>query len=168
MTTTSAFLCCILLTGACGTKRENASGGGSCARLAVTVDGTVHPALPHGLARISKMTNSSTIEVEMFNHDKATCDEMTSKKGRNIHDGEISVRAFTGGSGMMGTGVGIEAHTQAGGNVRLVGDKPTAVGDIVKICVDNASFVPAIGSFKNKQVTVTGLFEGKYCGELVW
>lgn len=149
-------------------KKDGGGGGGTCTPLVVTVDGTALPAMPHGLARTNNMNGDITVEVQMFNHDKVACEAMVSKAGRQIADGEQSVRAFAGGTGMMAKGVGIESHTQAGGEVRMIGDKPKAVGDVVKICVDNVSFKPRVGELKDKQVTVTGLFEGKHCGELTY
>lgn len=156
-----------LLAAGCS-KKDGGGGGGACKPLSVTVDGTALAAMPHGLARSNNMNGDVSFEVQMFNHDKSTCDEMVSKSGRNIQDGEVSVRAFAGGGGMMGKGVGIGAHTQAGGNINLVGDKPKAVGDIVKICAGDISFTPKMGDHKDKKVVVSGLFEGKYCGELKW
>jgi hypothetical protein len=160
----------VVVGGGCSKKDGAGSGGaaGSCKPLAVTVDGTPLAAMPNGLARSNNMNGDISYEVLVFNHDKATCAELVSKAGRQIPDGEVSVRAFAGGGGMMGKGVGIASHTQAGGDISLVSAKPTAVGDIVKVCVDNVSFSPQVGENKGKKVTITGLFEGKYCGELKW
>jgi hypothetical protein len=162
----------VVLGAGCSKKKEGAGGGaaaaGSCKPLAVTVDGAPLAAMPNGLARSNKMSGDVTYEVQMFNHDKASCGEMLSKSGRQVPDGEVSVRAFAGGSGMMGKGVGIDAHTQAGGNVSLASPKPKAPGDIVKVCVENVSFTPQVGDLKGKKVTVTGLFEGTFCGELTF
>jgi hypothetical protein len=157
------------LAAGCGKKNESGgAAGGSCAPLTVTVDGTALPAMPTGLARGNNMRGDISYEVLMFNHDKATCAELVSKSGRQIPEGEVSVRAFAGGRGMMGKGVGIESHTQAGGEVSLISATPTAAGDVVKICVDNVTFSPRVGANKGKKVTVNGLFAGTYCGELTW
>jgi len=152
------------LAGGCSNKP--AAAGGPCKPLAVTVDGTALAAMPNGLARSNSMNGDISYEVLMFNHDKATCEQLLSKSGRQIPDGEVSVRAFAGGGGMMGKGVGIEAHTQAGGAVSLISAKPKAVGDVVKVCVDDVSFAPKIGELEGMKVTISGLFEGTYCGEL--
>ena len=151
-----------------GCAKKDGATAGSCKPLTVTVDGAALPALPHGLAKANNMNGDVSYEVQLFNHDKATCDDLLNKTGRQIPEGEISVRAFAAGAGMTGKGVAIGAHTQMGGNVTLVGDKPKAAGNIVKVCVDNASFKPIAGDYRDKQVVVNGLFEGTYCGETQW
>jgi len=153
----------VIVLAACGNKD---GGPKTCQPLAVTVDGAPLAAMPHGLAKANNMRGDVAYEVQLFNHDKATCEGLLDKAGRQIPDGEVSVRAFAGGAGMTGNGVAIDAHTQMGGRVSLMGDKPKAVGDIVKICVDNAAFKPIAGAYKDKSVVVSGLFEGKYCGEM--
>ncbi len=150
----------------CGAKKEAASG--ECKPLSVTVDGQPLPALPHGLAKANNRDGDISYEVQLFNHDKATCDELLDKSGRQLPDGEVSVRAFAAGAGMTGKGVAIGAHTQMGGHVTLASEAPKAVGDVVKVCVDNVSFKPIAGAYKDKQVVVNGLFAGTYCGETSW
>lgn len=157
-------VCCMLAIGVAGCKKPKTAE--SCGPLTVTIDGQPLPAMPNGLARKSVMTGDSNYEVQLFNHDKSTCEEMISKQGRNVFEGEVSVRAFTGGEGMMGKGVGIEVHIQAGGDVELVSGKPKAVGDVVQICADNVSFKPHMGRNQGKQIKINGLLTGKYCGEL--
>ena len=157
----------LLALAACGSKKEAASGD-SCKPLSVTVNGEALPALPHGLAKANNMNGDISYEVQLFNHNKATCDELLNKSGRQIPEGEVSLRAFAAGAGMTGKGVAIGAHTQMGGNVTLVTDKPKAAGDIVKVCVDNVSFKPIAGDYKDKQVVVNGLFAGSFCGEMKW
>jgi hypothetical protein len=158
------------LAAGCSKKKDEggAAAAASCKPLTVTVDGTALAAMPNGLARSNNMNGDISYEVLMFNHAKATCAELVSKSGRQIPDGEVSVRAFAGGGGMMGKGVGIESHTQAGGGVSLVSATPKTAGDIVKICVDNVAFTPQVGENKGKKITINGLFEGAYCGELKW
>jgi hypothetical protein len=159
-------LALLVLASACA-KKEGATAG-SCKDLTVTVDGAPLPALPHGLAKANNMNGDVSYEVQLFNHDKTTCDQFLDKAGRPIPEGEVSVRAFAAGAGMTGKGVSIGTHTQMGGNVTLVSDKPKAVGDIVKVCVDNVSFKPISGDYRDKDVVVSGLFSGKYCGEKSW
>ncbi|MBA3392299.1 MAG: hypothetical protein H0T89_06630 [Deltaproteobacteria bacterium] len=158
-------LCCVLAASllGCGNKEKTAE---SCGPLTVTIDGKPLPAMPNGFARKNIMQGDSNYEIEVFNHAKTTCEEMVSNKGRNVHEGEVSVRAFAGGEGMMAKGVGIESHTQAGGNVYIVGPKPKAAGDVVQICADNVSFKPHMGSNQNKPIKMNGLLTGKYCGEM--
>jgi hypothetical protein len=141
---------------------------GPCKPLTVTVDGTALPAMPHGFAKANNMNGDVSYEVLVFNHDKTTCDQLMNRTGRERVDGEVSVRAFAAGAGMTGKGVAIDAHTQMGGNVTLASDKPKAVGDVVKICVDNVAFKPIAGAYKDKTVVVSGLFKGTYCGEVQW
>jgi hypothetical protein len=162
----SIGLLVLVLAAACA-KKDGATAG-SCKDLTVTVDGAPLAAVPHGLAKGNNMNGDISYEVQLFNHDKATCDELLNKSGRHIPEGEVSVRAFAAGAGMTGKGVAIGSHTQMGGNVTLVSDKPKAAGDIVKVCVDNVSFKPIAGDYKDKQVVVNGLFSGKYCGEMSW
>jgi len=151
---------------ACSKHEGGASG--DCKPVAVTVDGTALPAMPKGLAKANNMNGDVSYEVQLFNHDKATCDDMLNKSGRQVPDDEISVRAFAAGAGMTGKGVAIDAHTQMGGAVTLASDTPKAVGDVVKVCVDNVAFTPIAGRYKDKNVVVNGLFEGTYCGEMKW
>ncbi len=153
-----AFTCVALA--AVGCKKKTAE---SCGALTVTVDGKPLPAMPNGFAVHS--TQNKSYEVEVFNHDKTTCEQILSKNGRTIPEGEVSIRAFAGGEGLMSKGVGIESHTQGGGDIDLVSAKPKAVGDVVQICVDNVSFTPRIGDNKDKKVKISGLVSGKYCGE---
>ncbi|HEX5061667.1 MAG TPA: hypothetical protein VFV99_20010 [Kofleriaceae bacterium] len=156
----------LLLLVACAKK--DAASGGACKDLTVTVDGTPLPAMPHGLAKANNMNGDISYEVDVFNHDKTTCDMLLDKSGRQIPEGEVSVRAFAAGAGMTGKGVAISAHTQMGGNVTLASPPPKAVGDVVKVCVDNVSFKPIAGDYKDKQVVVNGRFVGTYCGEMKW
>ncbi len=154
----------ILVSGviAVGCKKKTAE---SCGALTVTVDGKPVAAMPNGFARLNLQSSDKIYEVDVFNHDKTTCEQILSKSGRNVPDGEVSIRAFAGGDGLMGKGVGIESHTQAGGDIDLV-TKPHAVGDAVAICVDDVSFTPRIGDNKGKKVTIKGLVTGRYCGEM--
>lgn len=161
-----ALLALLALVAGCA-KKDTATAG-TCKPLAVTVDGTPLPALPHGLAKANNMNGDISYEVTLYSTDKATCAELLDKTGRQIPDGEVSVRAFAAGAGMTGKGVAIGAHTQMGGNVTLVSDAPKAPGDVVKVCVDNVAFKPIAGAYKDKQVVVNGLFAGPYCGEMSW
>jgi len=146
---------------ACGGKKTE------CGPLEVTVDGKPLTGLTHGYAITHKRGDELTQQVELFNHE-ATCDELTSRKGRNVPDGEQAIRAFTGGKGTFGRGVGIESHTQMGLDVDLMGEPPKSPGDKVALCVSDASFKPAIGDYKDKAVTVKGKLEGTYCGVMDW
>ena len=154
-------LALLLLVVGCG-KKVTAE---SCGALTVSVDGKPLAAMPNGLARLNIYGDSKTYEVQVFNHDKSTCEQFVDRKGREVPTGEVSVRACAGGEGLMGKGVGIESHTQAGGDVDLV-TKPKAVGDQTAICVDSVSFTPRIGDNQGKKVEIKGLFTGKYCGEV--
>jgi hypothetical protein len=154
----------VLLLGACAKQ----DGGGTCKPLVVTVDGKPLPALPHGLAKANDMHGDISYEVQVFDHDKATCEQLLDKNGRQVPEGEIMVRAFAGGSGMTGKGVAIDAHTQLGGAVWLASERPKAVGDAVKVCADSIAFTPIAGRYKDKRVVITGQFDGTYCGEVKW
>jgi hypothetical protein len=158
----------VVLLAACSKKQDSAAGDGTCKPLSVTVDGKPMPAMPHGHAKANNMNGDVSYEVLVFNHDNTTCDQLMSKTARQVVDGEVSVRAFAAGAGMTGKGVAIDAHTQMGGNVTLASEKPKAVGDIVKVCVDNVAFRPIAGKYKDNDVVVSGLFAGAYCGEVQW
>ncbi len=90
---TKLGLVVVVLTCACA-KKDGASGG-SCKPLTVTVDGAPLPALTKGLAKANNMNGDISYEVQLFNHDKATCDELLDKTGRQHPGGEISVRVLT-------------------------------------------------------------------------
>lgn len=154
------------LVGACA--KQSGDSAATCRPLRVTVDGVALPAMPHGLAKANNMNGDVSYEVTVFDQTTATCEQLLDRAGRQIPDGEVSVRAFAAGAGMTGKGVAIGAHTQMGGNVTLVSRAPKAVGDVVKVCVDRAAFEPIAGAYKDTHVVVDGLFEGKYCGEVTW
>jgi hypothetical protein len=156
----------VLLAAACS-KRDGASAA-SCKPLAVTVDGVPLAGLTHGLARGNRMQDGITYEVQLFDHGQVTCELLLDKAGRRVVPGEINVRAFAGGAGYTGKGVAIDAHTQMGGAVSLASEPPSAPGDVVKLCAGEVAFAPIAGAYKDKQVTISGLFEGRYCGELSW
>lgn len=156
------------LAAACAKHEAGSNGAAACRPLRVTVDGTALPALPHGLAKANNMNGDVSYEVTRFDQTSATCEQLLDRSGREVPAGEISVRAFAAGAGMTGKGVAIGAHTQMGGNVTLLGPAPKAIGDVVKVCVDNAAFEPIAGAYKGTQVVVDGLFVGAFCGEVTW
>jgi hypothetical protein len=135
----------------------------SCGKLAVAIEGKPLPQLTHGLAR----KHHGGYEITMMNLDKTTCANILDANGRVIPDGEVSVKAFAGGDGMMSKGVVYDANTEIGDRVAatLIGDPPKAKGDPVRICVQDATIEIGFGSDRGKHVAITGLFEGTYCGE---
>jgi len=145
---------------ACG---KGGGGGGDCGPLTVTVDGAPVAGLTHGYAITMVQGGERTEQVQLFNHE-AKCEDLVSRKGRTVPDGEESVRAFAGGSGTFGRGIGLDAHTQMGVDVELIGERPKNPGDKVAVCVASASFKPVAGKYKDKAVTVSGKLEGTYCG----
>ena len=160
----AALLLLITLAAGCSKKSTDPK---DCKPLTVTIDGApLTGQQPTGLARLDKMGTSLSYEVEVFNHTKITCEQWTNKKGRIVEPGELGVRALAGGDGVMGKGVGIESHMQFGGDVDVVGAKPKAVGDKVTLCASEITFTPKVGAYKDKKVTISGLFEGSYCGEM--
>ncbi len=153
----------LVATAGCGNKSKDAS---SCKPLSVTIDGKA-VVLGHALGRHNTGTSESW-EVDVFNHDKVTCEQYMNKSGRPVADGEVNVRAFAGGDGMMGKGVGIGANTQAGKSVELVGDPPKAKGEPISICVDNVSFKGMVGEYKDKPIVIDGLFQAASCGDMAF
>lgn len=165
----SIVLSSSLVVSACGGK--GGDGGGEaveCGAFSLTVDGQPVTGLVHGLAFTHKRNGELTQQVDLFNHDKTTCEQITSKTGRPVQEGEVSVRAFTGGSGLMGDGFGIEAHTQMGLGVKLASPAPQKPGDKVALCVPESNIEPQIGDYKGKKIKVSGKLEGTYCGVMDW
>lgn len=156
-----------LAAAACGKSDDKGGGGGggggSCGPLKVTIDGAEVTGLGHGLAITQKMQGEASEQVQLFNHDKATCEEVLSKSGRQTPDGEIAVRANAGKSTMM-KAIGINSSTQMGIEVKLVGKAPSKPGDKVTLCVPETTFKPAGGEHAGKTITMAGTFEGTYCG----
>jgi len=145
---------------------EAAEAPKTCGPLKVSVDGQELTGLVHGKAIFNKTAGKKTPQVDVFNHDKVTCAELTNIKGRQVADGEVAVRAFAGGSGSFGMGVGFGSHTQMGVNVDILSKMPEKDGDLVALCVKETTFSPTMGDHKGKSVTVSGKFEGAYCGVL--
>lgn len=167
---TKLLVIATLLAAGCSKKDDKAGGASAaaCKPLTVTVDGTPLAAMPNGLAKSNNMNGDISYEVHAFDHAKTTCEDMLNKSGRTVPEGEVSVRAWAGGAGSMGKGVGIGAHAQMGVDVKLVSGRPKASGDVVKLCVNHVSFTPQVGAEKGKTVVMNGLVEGTYCGEMKW
>ncbi len=156
---------------ACSKGDKDAKGGGdaaACPAFSVTVDGSPVAGLTHGMAFTHKRGAELVHQVDLFNHDKTTCEQLTSRKGRQIPDGEEHVWGFSGGEGLMGDGVGVGDHTQMGLGVKLASDAPKNPGDVVAVCVPESTFSPKSGKNAGKQVKVVGLMQGKYCGIMDW
>jgi hypothetical protein len=162
---------CLLL--ACS-KGDDGAGGGeggaaaACPAFELSVDGKPVTGVTHKLAFTHKRKDDRTHQVQWFNHDKATCAEVTATKGRVVPDGEVAVGAFAGGKGAFGKGVSLSYHTQLGVAVALVGPAPEKAGDKVSLCVPETTFKPTVGPDKDKSVTVKGLMEGSWCGFMDW
>lgn len=163
------FSSSLVLT-ACGGKGGGGGGGEAveCGPFSLTVDGQPVTGLTHGLAFTHKRNGELVQQVDLFNHDKTTCEQITSRSGRTVEEGEVSVRAFTGGSGLMGDGFGIESHTQMGLGVKLASAVPQKAGDKVALCVPESNVEPQVGDYKGKKVKVSGKFEGTWCGVMDW
>jgi len=162
-----AMACSKKKAGEAGAAAGAEGGAAACKPLVVTVDGQPIPRLGHGIGRFSTEGTETQWQVDLFNYD-VTCDAYMNKNGRQVDAAEIDVRAFAGGDGPMGHGVGLESWTQAGAKVALVGDKPAKVDDKLSLCVEETTFKPGVGDFKDKTVVIGGLFEGRYCGEMHW
>lgn len=153
------------LAAACGGGKKDAA---SCPAFSLTVDGKPVEGLTHKMAFTHKRGNERTHQVQLFNHDKVTCDELTSMKGRRVADGEVTVAAFTGGAGLMGSGVMVTPHTEFGLAIDLVSEAPAKVGDKVALCVAEKSFTPRVGDYADKAIKIAGLMEGTWCGMMDW
>lgn len=139
----------------------------TCAPLKVLVDGEQVTGLVHGLAITQVQGGERSEQVQVFNHAKVTCEQVLSKSGRMVEDGEIDVRA-NAGKGLMSKGIGFDAHSQLGVEVALMGAAPSKPGDQVTLCAPETTFKPTVGEFKGKSVTVSGTFMGTWCGEMVF
>jgi hypothetical protein len=134
---------------------------GACPVLTVMVDGKPVEGKFTGQAVTAENSGYQTQMVELYNHDKYTCDEAL--KGRHTPvENEVYVKAFHG----VYPGVGIDAYTHLEGKLTL--DKPPAkVGEPLEICVRKPiEFTPNAGAFNGKKVSIVGKFSGVYCG--VW
>ncbi|MBL0218769.1 MAG: hypothetical protein IPQ07_33445 [Myxococcales bacterium] len=130
-----------------------------CPALAVTVDGTPLSGLVHGKGVTMVSGSYTTHMVQLFNHDKSTCEEIVSGR-RSSQPDEIAVKAFHGAS----PGVGIDVFTQVQGPLTL--DKPAdKVGEPLEICVRQPiTFTPNAGVYNGKKVSIVGKFTGTFCG----
>lgn len=137
-------------------------GGGGCGAPTVTVDGEVVSGLAHGYAVARPRGADTLLEVAVFDRE-VRCEDLL-RPSREPADGEVSVRAFMGGGGAFGHGVGVDVHTQIGVDVDLASVEPRAPGDRVALCVAEATFTPSVGRFKDRAVTMSGRFEGTFCG----
>src|SRR5512133_347219 len=114
----------IALVAAAGCKKKPTAE--SCGPLKLSIAGKELPAMTYGLA----FKSDGAYNVEMFNMNKTTCEDVTNPKGRSVPEGEVSVTAFAGGSGMMKQGVVYRANTVAGDKVSAdVLLEPKAKGD---------------------------------------
>ena len=102
----------------------------ACPALEVVVGEQPLPALEHGLARAIRHGDRLTYEVHVFDRPGATCAQLLDRSPRATRPGEIGVRAFAGASGR---GIAIDAWTQAGGKIVLVGEPPKQPGDKVTL-----------------------------------
>ncbi len=126
----------------------------------VTVDGE-EIKLVHGLA---VGWGRRRYAVSLFNHDKVTCEQMLAPS-RLVAEGEIEVRASGSAEGGFGDGLAIHEFTRLDVEVKLA-QEPREVGDTVGVDVPKPKeLVPTIGVLKGKSVVISGLFQGKFCGE---
>ncbi len=132
---------------------------GPCGPLTVLVDGAPIEGLTHGTAVIMESGSYRTPMIQLFNHDKATCEEALSGR-RSVKENEINVRAWHG----QMPGVGIDSYTHIEGTLTL--DKPTEkVGETMQICVRApVVFTPNAGAYSGKKVSIAGTFAAPFCG----
>jgi hypothetical protein len=142
-----------------GAAKPTVDTTGPCGPLAVLVDGKPLEGLLHGTAVIMESGSYRTPMIQLFNHDKATCEEALTGR-RSTKENEINVRAWHGAS----PGVGIDAFTQIEGTITL--DKPTEkVGETMQICVRApVVFTPNAGAYSGKKVSIAGSFAAPFCG----
>jgi hypothetical protein len=156
---------CVALA-ACSSPADERRGpeATACPALEATAGDQPLPPLAHGLARAIRRGDRVTYEVHVFDRPGATCPQLLAKSPRAAPPGEVSMRAFVGGTGR---GIAIDAWTQTGGTISLVGQPPKQAGDTVTLCVrERFAFEPGIGAYRNKRISVRGAFTGSYCGVL--
>jgi hypothetical protein len=130
----------------------------ACPPLTFTINGEPRTGFVHGLATRQESSADTAWQVEMYNHDAVTCEEVLSKSGRQVKEGELDVRAF---SGQRYWGVGYGSHAQmATAPVELVGAPPEKPGDEVVLCAAEHAFTRQDGT----RVVIAGTFKGTYCG----
>ncbi|MBT8496003.1 MAG: hypothetical protein KJO07_23365 [Deltaproteobacteria bacterium] len=158
----SSGLCLALAVLGCGKKDGEAGGeggGGSCGPAKVVADGKAWE-VKKGLAVYDPKYKATL--VYGFNYDSASCESAI--KGMFQHpEGGESIRMVDSSPDAVGFG----AHTQMGGevNVELQG-KAEKAGDKIAACVKEIKFKPAVGPYKDKEVTMSGKFEAEFCGEM--
>jgi hypothetical protein len=164
----------VLAVAACGKKDDKPAGDkpsetttakpgadttGPCPPLAVLVDGKPLEGITHGQGVIMENSGYRTPMIQLYNHDKSTCEEILTGR-RTPQENEINVRAWHG----QMPGVGIDAFTQIEGTLTL--DKPTEkVGETMQICVRApVVFTPNAGAYSGKKVSIVGTFAAPFCG----
>ena len=153
-----------LLLVACGSKAAKTTGD-TCAPFSLVADGVAITDLTHGLAVEMKDASGSSLQIEEVNTDAVTCTDVLSKNGRNGATGERSMRAFIGQQA-SNSGVEFDQFVQMGLSIRRLGAEPVNAGDPVAMCIDNYTFTPIGGPYKDKRVTVGGKLQGTYCGAM--
>lgn len=174
------FLCVVVMLGACSKKGDKPAPAvdqpagdppasavaapkvdttGPCGPLAVLVNGKPLEGVVHGTAVIMESGSYRTPMIQLYNHDKATCEEALTGR-RSPQENEINVRAWHGER----PGVRIDAFTQIEGTITL--DKPTdKVGETMQICVRApVVFTPNAGAYAGKKVSIAGAFAAPFCG----
>jgi len=158
----------VMLAASACSKGGGAADAASCPAFEMKVDGQPVTGFTTRLAFTHKRKDERMHQVHWFNHDKITCEQVTSTGGRAVPEGEVEVAAFTGGTGLISSGVASAAHTQGGIAVALVSPAPEKAGDKVAVCIPESTFTPKIGELKDKTVTIKGLMEGSWCGFMDW
>ena len=153
-----------LLLGAC-TATSSKPNGDTCKPFSLVADGLAVTDLTHGLAIEMKDASGSSLQLEACNTDAVTCTDVLSKNGRNSAPGERSMRAFIGQQA-SNSGVEFDQFVQMGLTIRRLGAEPVNAGDPVTMCIDDYTFTPIGGPYKDKRVTVGGKLQGSYCGAM--
>lgn len=145
---------------ACGNKEkaDGAGGGSDCKPLSVTVGGEEIAGLGHGLGYLQ----DGNYTLHVFNHDKATCEQLLAPS-RQVPAGEESIAFGAGGS--FGPSIGYDANGKVGDGVDAkLTKKPAKQGDAMAMCV-KATLPVKIGKNKGKDLVAEGLVQGTFCGD---
>jgi hypothetical protein len=115
--------------------------------------------LPYGYC----VKQNDSYRVMFLNHNKVTDAEMKNLFRETPAD-EVSI-SIIADKDPIASSILADNYRQLGIKIS-VDSEPKKPGDTIVVSVpEQASFKPAMGKFKDKQITVAGTFKARYCGE---
>ncbi len=154
------IVCLALLAAACSTTEEKKPPQPACSELSITVDGRELTPLSNAIAIQERKAGGYM--VQLYDHDGVDCRQALS--GHRVpRPREVFARAYVGPTAHQ-TAVGLGEDTKMDVGAVLA-ERPEKVGDQVAICLRNpVSFTGTAGTWAGKQITMSGRFEGTFCG----